>query len=93
LAEVLEFGERAVLDWRIRSPEVVLAPDLVERVGGLAVEAVAQLERPSLAVAELRERAGERLAGERVDGALVKRFGVCVDDQPSSDSSSAPVGS
>ncbi len=47
----------------------------------LAAEAVAQLEHAALAVGEVLQRLAQRLLGEDLRGALVRRLGPLVGDE------------
>src|SRR5437588_7566556 len=79
LGERLELLERLVLD--LADPlarDVERAADLVERPRVLAAEPVAQLEDPALAVGEVLERLAQRLLGEDLGGAVVRRLGTLV---------------
>src|SRR5438552_18842964 len=79
LGEALELLQRLVLDLAdALARDVERAPDLVERARMLAAEAVAQLEHPALAVGEVLQRLAQRLLGEDLRGALVRRLGALV---------------
>src|SRR4051794_2442979 len=88
VAQFLRFGEalqllqRLVLD--LTDPfarDVERAADLVQRAGMLAAQAVAQLEHAALAVGEVLERLAQRLLGEYLGGAVVRRLGALVGDE------------
>jgi hypothetical protein len=82
LVEVVKLFERVILD--LSDPlagHVEIPADLVERPWVLAVEAVAQLEYATLAIAEPLQRVSQRLAGEDLGGALVGRLGLFVGDE------------
>src|SRR4051812_32464463 len=88
VAQFLRFGEalqllqRLVLD--LTDPfarDVERAADLVERAGMLAAQPVAQLEHATLAVGEVLERLAQRLLGEDLGGAVVRRLGALVGDE------------
>src|SRR3954470_3131837 len=88
IAELLGFGEalqllqRLVLD--LSDPlarDVERAAHLVERARVLAAEAVAQLQHAALAVRQVLERLAQRLLGEDLGGAVVRRLGALVGDE------------
>src|SRR5918995_3353022 len=82
LGEALQLLQRLVLD--LADPlarHVERAADLVERARVLAAEAVAQLEHAALAVGEVLQRLAQRLLGEDLGGALVRRLGPLVRDE------------
>src|SRR5215211_6425011 len=82
LRERLQLLQRLVLD--LADPlarHVERAADLVQRARVLAAEAVAQLEHASLAVGEVLQRLAQRLFGEDLRGALVRRLGPLVGDE------------
>jgi hypothetical protein len=82
LREGLQLLERLVLDLAdALARHVERAADLVERAGVLAAQAVAQLEDAALAVGEVLERLAQRLLGEDLGGALVRRLGALVGDE------------
>src|SRR5689334_8373425 len=82
LGEALELLERLVLDLAdALARDVERPPDLVERARVLAAEAVAQLEHAALAVGEVLQRLAQRLLGEDLRGALVRRLGPLVGDE------------
>src|SRR5690349_23303848 len=82
LGEALELLERLVLDLAdALARHVERATDLVECAGMLAAEAVAQLEHAALAVGEVLQRLAQRLLGEDLRGALVRRLGPLVGDE------------
>ena len=82
LGEALQLLERLVLDLAdALARDVERAPDLVERARVLAAEAVAQLEDAALAVGEVLQRLAQRLLGEDLGGALVRRLGALVGDE------------
>src|SRR5690349_4182877 len=82
LGEALELLERLVLDLAdALARHVERPPDLVERARVLAAEAVAQLEHAALAVGEVLQRLAQRLLGEDLRGALVRRLGPLVGDE------------
>src|SRR3954451_308626 len=82
LGEGAELLQRVVLD--LADPlacDVEQASDLVERPRLLAVQSVAHLEHPALALREHPERAPQRLVAEREGGGLVgKRLGLVLDE-------------
>src|SRR3954453_12679487 len=76
LRERLQLLQRLVLD--LADPlarHVERAADLVEGPRVLSAEAVAQLEHAALAVGQVLQRLAERLLGEDLGGALVRRLG------------------
>src|SRR5215216_1606957 len=82
LGEALQLLERLVLDLAdALARDVERPPDLVERARVLAAEAVAQLEHAPLAVREVLERLAQRLLGEDLGRALVRRLGALVGDE------------
>src|SRR5215213_5430641 len=82
LRERLQLLERLVLDLAdALARHVERATDLVQRARVLAAEAVAQLEHAALAVGEVLQRLAQRLLGEDLRGALVRRLGPLVGDE------------
>src|SRR5215217_222220 len=82
LGEALQLLERLVLDLAdALARDVERPPDLVERARVLAAEAVAQLEHAALAVGEVLQRLAQRLLGEDLGGALVRRLRALVGDE------------
>ena len=82
LGEALQLLQRLVLDLAdALARDVERPPDLVERARVLAAEAVAQLEHAALAVGEVLQRLAQRLLGEDLRGALVRRLGPLVGDE------------
>src|SRR3954451_16948074 len=88
VAELLRLGERLQLLQRLvldladaLACDVERAAHLVERARVLAAEAVAQLEHAALAVGEVLERLAQRLLGEDLRGAVVRRLGTLVGDE------------
>src|SRR5215207_2274378 len=82
LRERLQLLERLVLDLAdALARHVERAADLVERAGVLAAQAVAQLEHAALAVGQVLERLAQRLLGEDLGCALVRRLGPLVGDE------------
>src|SRR4051794_10475349 len=82
LGEALQLLERLVLDLAdALARHVERAPDLVERARVLAAQAVAELEDAALAVGEVLQRLAQRLLGEDLRGALVRRLGPLVGDE------------
>src|SRR5437868_2837192 len=82
LGEALQLLQRLVLD--LADPlarHVERAADLVERARVLPAEPVAQLEHAALAVGEVLQRLAQRLLGEDLRGALVRRLGPLVGDE------------
>src|SRR5829696_2042342 len=82
LGEALQLLQRLVLD--LADPlarDVERPPDLVERARVLPAQAVAQLEHAPLAVGEVLQRLAQRLLGEDLRGALVRRRGPLVGDE------------
>src|SRR3954451_249714 len=81
LGEALELLQRLVLDLAdALAGDVERPADLVQRARVLPAEAVAQLEHAPLAVGEILQRLAERLLGEDLGGALVRRLGPLVAD-------------
>src|SRR5881394_2358586 len=82
LRERLQLLQRLVLDLAdALARHVERAPDLVERARVLAPESIAQLEDAPLAVGQVLECLPERLLGEDLRGALVRRLGPPVGDE------------
>src|SRR5215217_3382071 len=82
LGEALQLLERLVLDLAdALARDVERPPDLVERARVLAAEAVAQLEHAALAVGQVLQRLAQRLLGEDLGGALVRRLRALVGDE------------
>jgi hypothetical protein len=88
VAELLSFGQRLQLLERLvldltdsLARDVERATDLVERPRVLSAEPVAQLEHSTLAVGQVLERLAQRLLGEDLGGALVRRLGALVGDE------------
>src|SRR5215217_6319091 len=88
VAELLRLGQRLKLLQRLvldladaLARDVEGAAHLVERAGVLAAEAVAELEHAALAVREVLERLAQRLLGEDLRGALVRRLCALVGDE------------
>src|SRR5690349_11647445 len=82
LGEALQLLQRLVLDLAdALARHVERAPDLVERARVLAAEPVPQLEHAALAVGEVLQRLAQRLLGEDLRGALVRRLGPLVGDE------------
>src|ERR687898_1337688 len=82
LSQRLKLLERLVLDLADALAGDVEGPaDLVERARVLAAQAVAQLEHAALAVGQVLERLAQRLLGEDLGGALVRRLGPLVGDE------------
>src|SRR3954465_9571407 len=88
VAELLRFRERLQLLERLvldladaLARDVERPPDLVERARVLAAQAVPQLEDAALAVAEVLQRLAQRLLGEDLGGALVRRLRALVGDE------------
>src|SRR5919107_4995454 len=82
LRERLQLLQRLVLDLAdALARHVERAPDLVERARVLAAEAVPQLEHAPLAVGEVLQRLAQRLLGEDLRRALVRRLGALVGDE------------
>src|SRR3954467_9817393 len=82
LREALQLLERLVLDLAdALARDVERPPDLVERARVLAAEAVAQLEHAALSVGEVLQRLAQRLLGEDLGRALVRRLGALVGDE------------
>src|SRR5688572_17131659 len=82
LGEALELLQRLVLDLPdALAGDVERPPHLVERARVLAAEPVAQLEHAPLAVGEVLQRLAQRLLGEDLGGALVRRLGPLVGDE------------
>src|ERR687897_1348321 len=82
LGERLELLQRLVLD--LADPlagDVEGPPHLVESPRVLAAEPVAQLEHAALPVREVLERLAQRLLGQDVRGALVRRLRLLVGDE------------
>src|SRR4051812_30132506 len=82
LREGLQLLQRLVLDLAdALARDVERPPDLVERARVLPAQAVAQLEDAALAIAEVLQRLAQRLLGENLGGALVRRLGALVGDE------------
>src|SRR3954454_16090745 len=82
LRERLQLLQRLVLDLAdALARDVERPPDLVERARVLAAEAVAQLEHAALSVGEVLQRLAQRLLGEDLGRALVRRLGALVGDE------------
>src|ERR671936_686220 len=82
LCEALQLLQRLVLDLAdALARDVEGATDLVERARVLAAEAVAQLQHAPLAVGEVLQRLAERLLGEDLRRALVRRLRALVRDE------------
>src|SRR4051794_31159869 len=82
LRERLKLLERLVLDLAdALARHVERTADLVQRARMLAPEPVAQLEHAPLAVGEVLQRLAQRLLGEDLRGALVRRLGPLVGDE------------
>src|SRR3954452_12537651 len=82
LRERLQLLQRLVLD--LADPlarDIERAADLVQRARVLPTEAVAQLEHAALAVRQVLQRLSQRLLGEDLCGALVRRLGPLVGDE------------
>src|SRR3954469_6950939 len=88
VAELLRFPQRLQLLQRLildladpLARDVERASHLVERARMLAAEAVAQFQHAALAVREVLECLTERLLGEDLGGAVVRRLGPLVGDE------------
>src|SRR5258705_8899611 len=82
LCQRLQLLQRLVLDLAdALARDVERAPNLVEGAGVLATEPVAKLEHAAFAVGEVLERLAQRLLGEDLGGALVRRLGALVGDE------------
>src|SRR5918911_2415282 len=82
LRERLQLLQRLVLDLAdALARHVERAAHLVERARVLAAEAVAQLEHAALAVGQVLQRLAQRLLGEDLRRALVRRLGALVGDE------------
>src|SRR4051812_40012875 len=82
LRERLQLLQRLVLDLAdALARDVERPPDLVERARVLAAEAVAELEDAALAVGEVLQRLAQRLLGEDLRRALVRRLRALVGDE------------
>src|SRR5688500_15718385 len=82
LRERLQLLERLVLDLAdALARDVERAPYLVQRARVLAAEAVAQLQHAALAVGQVLQRLAQRLLGEDLRSALVRRLGPLVGDE------------
>src|ERR1700741_1182548 len=82
LGEALQLLQRLVLDLAdALARDVERAAHLVQRPRVLAAEAVAQLEHAALAVGEVLQRLAQRLLGQDLRGALVRRLGALVGDE------------
>src|SRR5947209_241187 len=82
LRERLQLLERLVLDLAdALARDVERPPDLVERARVLAAEAVPELQDAALAVGEVLQRLAQRLLGEDLRRALVRRLGALVGDE------------
>src|SRR3954453_12530456 len=77
LREGLQLLERLVLDLAdALARHVERAAHLVQRAGVLPAEAIAELEDAALAVGEVLQRLAQRLLGQDLRGALVRRLGA-----------------
>src|SRR3954468_14082216 len=82
LSQRLQLLQRLVLDLTdALAGDVERPPDLVERARVVAAEPVAQLEHAALAVGEVLQRLAQRLLGEDLGRALVRRLGALVSDE------------
>src|SRR5436190_16570035 len=82
LGEALKLLQRLVLDLAdALARDVERAADLVERARVLSAEAVAQLQHAPLAIGEVLQRLAQRLLGEDLGGALVRRLRALVGDE------------
>src|SRR5690242_6359877 len=82
LGQALQLLERLVLDLAdALARDVERPPNLVERARVLPAQAVPQLEDAALAVAEVLQRLAQRLLGEDLGGALVRRLRALVGDE------------
>src|SRR4051812_42978605 len=82
LGQRLELLQRLVLDLAdALAGDVERAAHLVQRARVLAAQAVAQLEDAALAVGEVLQRLAQRLLGEDLGRALVRRLGALVGDE------------
>src|SRR4051812_10659913 len=80
--EALQLLQRLVLD--LADPlarDIERAAHLVERARVLAAEPVAQLEHAALAVREVLERLAQRLLGEDLGGAVIRRLRALIGDE------------
>src|SRR3954447_12664535 len=82
LGQRLELLQRLVLDLAdALAGDVERAAHLVQRARVLAAQAVAQLEHAPLAVGEVLQRLAQRLLGEDLGRALVRRLRTLVGDE------------
>src|SRR5829696_3333697 len=81
VAELLGLRERLQLLQRLVLDLADALARHVERARVLAAEPVAQLEHAPLAVGEVLQRLAQRLLGEDLGGALVRRLGPLVGDE------------
>src|SRR3954470_18557885 len=82
LREGLQLLERLVLDLAdALARDVERAVHLVQRAGVPPAEPVAELEHAALAVGEVLQRLAQRLLGQDLRGALVRRLGALVGDE------------